>query len=126
MEIPGEGNHKSYPVIRWTARILSVASVAFLLAFVIGEKFNPALFTPRELLQFLFFSLGISTGLIIAWWMEGLGGGIAIGSLLMFYVINFTASGKLPRGWALWAFTAPAFLFLLNWLQTQRPHSNAH
>ena len=110
-------------MLHWTARLLSIASIGLILLFAVGEKFNPVQFTPIELLEFLFFPVGISAGMIVAWWMEGLGGSITVGSLLMFYAINFATSGRFPRGWVWWLFTAPALLFLLNWFRTRKKRS---
>jgi len=98
------------------ARILSIASMGLLLMFAAGEGLNFAHFKATELIQFAFFPLGICVGMILAWWKEGLGGGIAVVSLLAFYSISFAAEGSFPRGGAFFAFAAPAFLFLISWL----------
>jgi hypothetical protein len=82
------------------------------LAFIIGEGDNPS--GPNEWLGFLFFPFGISVGMILAWWREGLGGSITVGSLLAFYVVRLMTAGTLPKGWAWLAFAAPGFLFLLS------------
>jgi hypothetical protein len=58
-------------LLRWTARVWSIASVALVLAFMVGEGFHP--FGPREWLLSLFFPIGICAGMILAWWKEGLG-----------------------------------------------------
>jgi hypothetical protein len=50
-----------------------------ILVFSVGEKSCPS--GPGELLGFLFFSLGISIGMILAWRKEGIGGGITVASL---------------------------------------------
>jgi hypothetical protein len=102
----------SIQVFRWTARIWSVVSLGLLLGFVIGEGINPT--TAGERLGLLFFPLGISVGMILAWWREGLGGSITTGSLLVFYAIHLATAGGFPRGWAWLAFAAPGLLFLLT------------
>lgn len=98
--------------LRWAARIWSALSVVLLLAFIVGEGINPS--GPNEWLGLLFFPFGISIGMILAWWREGLGGSITVGSLLAFYVAHLTTAGTLPKGWAWLAFAAPGFLFLLS------------
>ena len=98
--------------LRWTARVWSVASVGLVLAFIVGEGNNPS--GPNEWLGFLLFPVGISVGMILAWWKEGLGGSITVGSLLAFYVVRLTTAGTFPKGWAWLAFAAPGFLFLLS------------
>jgi hypothetical protein len=108
-------------VIHWAARIWSIASIGFVLLFFAGEGFNPAQIKPAEWLGLLFFPVGISVGMILAWWKEGFGGSITAGSLLIFYIIHFATSGRFPGGWAWLVFTAPGFLFLLSWYRTRRP-----
>ena len=100
-------------VLRWTARVWSVASIALVLAFIVGEGINPS--GPSERLGLVFFPFGICLGMIVAWWSEGLGGSITVGSLLVFYVIHVATTGTLPSGWAWLTFAAPGFLFLLAW-----------
>jgi len=103
--------------LRWTARIWSVVSVALVLGFIVGEGLNA---TGYEWLGLLFFPFGISVGMILAWWKEGLGGGITIGSLAAFYLVHLTTVGTFPKGWAWLAFAAPGFLFLLASLVSRR------
>ena len=112
--------NRSYVIMRWTARILSIASISLLLMFAVGERLSFAHFNAIELLQFLFFPVGICAGMIIAWWKEGLGGVVSVVSLLVFYTINFAAKGSFPRGWAFLAFSAPAVLFIISWIDARR------
>jgi hypothetical protein len=112
-------------VIRWTARIWSIASLGLILAFYIGEGFNPALFKPIEWLLHLFFPVGISVGMILAWWKESIGGSLTVGSLIMFYLIHFATTNKFPRGWAWLVFAAPGFLFLLYWYLMRKASKSA-
>jgi hypothetical protein len=107
-------------LVRRTARALSILSIGLVLLFIVGEKFNPTQIKPTEWLGLLFFPFGISVGMILAWWKEGLGGCITVGSLLMFYVTHLATSGKLPQGWAWLIFASPGFLFLLYWLWTRK------
>jgi hypothetical protein len=100
-------------LFRWSARILSVASTAMLLMFVFGEPFEPSKIAGRELLAMVFFPLGIIVGFVVAWWKEGLGGGITIASLLIFYLIFVTLLREdLARGVWFLVFALPGFLFL--------------
>lgn len=109
--------------LRWTARIWSVASVALLVGFVVGEGLNPT--GLNEWLGVLFFPIGISVGMIVAWWKEAIGGSITVGSLLAFYAVHVATAGTLPKGWAWWAFAAPGFLFLLLSYAARRPRMPA-
>ncbi len=112
-----ENHHNPHPsltqLIRWAARILSVVNIVFIILFVIGEGFNYTLITQTELTLFIFFPVGISIGMILAWWQEGIGGSITVGSLVMFYIIHFANRGQFPNGWWFLVFTIPGFLFLI-------------
>jgi hypothetical protein len=98
-----------------------VASVALVLAFIVGEGFHPG---RNDWLGVLFFPLGISVGMILAWWREGLGGIITVGSLLTFYVVHLTTAGAFPKGCAWLLFAAPGFLFLLSSHSSRRPKTS--
>jgi len=98
--------------LRWIARAWSAATIALVLAFIVGERSLPA--GPKEWLGFLFFPFGICVGMILAWKRESLGGFITVGSLLAAYALDFAATGSLLKGWAWLAFAAPGFLFLLS------------
>ncbi len=104
--------------LRWSARILSILVVGILLVFAFGEGLNLSHFTARELLLFVFFPLGFCVGMVVAWWREGLGGGITVGSLAAFYLLDRLLSSSFPRGWAFVALAVPGFLFLLCRLWT--------
>jgi hypothetical protein len=108
-------------VVRWIARVWSIFSIALLLGFIVGEGVNPT--TRGQLLGLLFFPFGISVGMIIGWWREGIGGIMTVGSLLVFYAIHLATAGALPRGWAWIAFAAPGFLFLLYWHELRQRHT---
>jgi hypothetical protein len=109
--------------LRWTARVWSVASIALVLAFIAGEGIDPS--GLNEWIGLLLFPVGISVGMILAWWQEGLGGSITVGSLLAFYVVHLTTAGSFPKGWAWLAFSAPGFLFLLSSQLSRRPQPPA-
>lgn len=101
--------------VRWTARVLSVFSTAVLLLFLFGEPFPVENITATQWVAFLLFPIGVVIGFAVAWWREGLGGSITVGSLLAFYLV-FTTLMREPLtkgGWFL-VFALPAFLFLLS------------
>ena len=111
--------HAMVTIIRWTARVLSILSIAGLGLFMFGEKLDLFRFQPFELLEFLFFPVGMVIGLLIAWRFEALGGGISLGSFVLFYLLNYAKAGSFPRGWAFFGFSIPGILFLLSWLQSK-------
>jgi|ERR1035438_3295988 hypothetical protein len=111
MEADAGGQYIMTKVVRWTSRLWSIASIGLILLFIFGEGMKHV--RPSEWLLFLFFPAGISIGMILAWWKEGLGGGITVGSLLLFYIIHFAVARAFPHGWAFLLFSFPGFLFLL-------------
>lgn len=108
----------SFPLtlIEILARVGSIASITLLVMLFASEWLHPSHIAPREWIALFFFPLGVMVGMAIAWWKEGLGAGITLGSLMAFYVVY----GYLMRyhigGWAFVVFASPAFLFLLHWL----------
>ena len=103
-------------VIEVLARVTSVASITLIAMLFVGEGFNPSRITRNEGLGLLFFPTGVVLGMMIAWWKEGLGAAIAVGSLGAFYMVWGYLLGNHIGGWAFVTFASPAFLFLLHWL----------
>jgi len=105
-------------MIRWIARAWSILSFTFVLGMVVGELLAPHAPMPsslRDIAGFLCFPIGVSGGMILGWRWEGIGGGIAAGSLAAFYGILYLADGRFPRGPYFVLVAAPGFLFLLVW-----------
>ncbi len=102
-------------ILRWTARILSLLSVAFVLLFLFGEGFmvDGAWPTTIEWIGLLFFPFGLIFGLLIAWRNEFFGALLAAGSVIAFYGWNFMISGDWPRGPYFLLLALPALLFLI-------------
>jgi hypothetical protein len=113
MEILNERYAGLTRIVHWTARIWSLASMVLILGFIIGEGLNPS--TVNEWIGLLLFPFGISAGMIVAWWKEGLGGSITISCLLIFYLFWQVSTGEFPKGWAWLLFSLPGFIFLLGW-----------
>lgn len=111
MEGAAAGRYTMTKVVRWTARLWSIASIGLILLFIFGYGMKRVKLSEWSL--FLFFPAGVSIGMILAWWKERLGGGITVGSLLLFYVIHFAVARTFPHGWAFLVFSFPGFLFLL-------------
>src|SRR5687767_4376575 len=87
-------------VIEFLARLGSIASIALLVLIFWGEAFNPAQITRTEWVGLLFFPIGITIGMVVAWWKEGLGSTITIGSLAAFYVVYGYIFKNHIGGWA--------------------------
>jgi len=108
------GERTTVGLIRWTARLLSIISTTLLLLFLFGgrEQFEPAKIAAREWFGLLLFPFGVMIGFAVAWWKEGLGGGITVTSVLAFYLIyGWLLRGVTLGGWFL-VFAFPALLFL--------------
>ncbi len=98
--------NRTVTIMCWVGRVWSIASLAFVGAFLIGEGLPPLD------LRHMFFPFGILLGLILAWRLEKTGGVVATLSLLLFYVIHFAESGRLPGGPWFFLIAAPGFLFI--------------
>ncbi|MCB0172521.1 MAG: hypothetical protein KDJ97_18405 [Anaerolineae bacterium] len=103
-------------IVRWIARIWGVASILFVLAFLLGEGLSPTQITPTEWIQLLLFPFSVMGGLLLAWRWEGVGGGLTLVSFVMFYLLHYVVSGNLPQGPFFGLVAAPGLLFLLCWL----------
>jgi hypothetical protein len=113
-------NKSAVTVLRWAARLASLASLGFVLLLAIGEGFNPLKMTARDLALGVFFPFGIFAGMMLAWWRESWGGCITVASVFAFYVVHFAISGTLPRGPWLVIVASPGALFLLSRLLARR------
>lgn len=114
----------SFPMVlvELLARVASVISVTLLVLLFQAEAFHPSEIAPREWLGLVFFPVGIIVGLVIAWWKEGLGVSITIGSLLAFYFVYGYLLQSHVAGWAFILFASPAFLFFFHWVLRQASH----
>ena len=103
-------------VIELLARVGSVASITLLLLLFQAEALHPSEIAPREWIALLFFPIGVIAGMIIAWWKEGLGATVTLGSLLGFYLVYGYLFRYHIGGYWFLVFASPGFLFLLHWL----------
>ncbi len=103
-------------IIEMLARVGSIASITLLLLLFQGEAFHPSEIAPREWIGLLFFPIGVIVGMVVAWWKEGLGSVITVGSLAAFYLVYGYVMRNHIAGWAFLTFASPGFLFLLHWL----------
>jgi hypothetical protein len=103
-------------VIELLARVGSIASITLLILLFMGEGLHPSEISLREWAGLLFFPVGVMVGMIMAWWKEGLGSAVTLGSLLAFYLVYGYLLRNHIGGWAFIVFASPGFLFLLHWL----------
>jgi hypothetical protein len=108
-----EDSHLVSSIIRWLARVWSIVSLGFMLLMKGGHIVSPT--AARDLLAVVFFQTGVCAGLVVAWWREGLGGIMTVGSLSAFYLILWAFDGRFPRGPYFALVAGPGALFLLLW-----------
>ena len=110
-------------IIKWIARIWSILSLAFLLLFFGGSIFSSGeddTFAIKDIFQFVFFPIGLSIGLILAWKWEGLGGIIAIASIIGFHLQMFIKNGEIYFTLIIELLAVPGILFILYWLLSRK------
>jgi len=111
---------------RWLARLMSLVTLGIVAMFLLAEPFKPSNVRPREWVGFICFPIGVMVGLIIAWWKEGVGAGISLGSLAAFYLVfGWLMGSKIHGPWFL-IFASPAFFFLIAWLLSRSNFSEVH
>ena len=112
-------------VIRWIGRIVTVLSVAFILAFFIGEAdFSQSLHLgAAEIIMTLFFPIGVIAGNILGWWREGWGALITGISLTLFYLGDLVFTGTPPSGPFFAMLASPACFYGLYWFLSKQKRS---
>ena len=109
--------------LNWIAKIWSLGGIAFVMVFVFGDILSGHGVRPTAVEWFglTLFPGGVCLGLVVAWFRKGLGGVIATGSLIGFYVWNLLNRGTFPRGPYFLLVAAPGVLFLFSWLLSRPP-----
>lgn len=105
-------------MVRWTARLSSLAVIAFILMMAFGEPGRP---TPTEVVGIIFFPVLLCIGFLLAWWREDVGALVATFGLVGFYVWHVAARGQPARGPWFFVLWLPTLLFLASWLLRRRP-----
>ena len=103
-------------VIELLARVGSIASITLLLMLFAGEGLHPSEVAPRQWVGLFFFPLGVIIGMVIAWWKEGVGAAITLGSLMGLYLVYGYFMRYHVASWVFLVFASPGLLFLLHWL----------
>lgn len=108
-------HNKVLPILKWSARALSIPVVAFLgfmgIAHLIDpEPLAPAI-TTQEVIMLICFPTGVIFGLLMAWRWAGLGGLVTLLSLAVFHLVGSEANFNILID----AGAIPALLFLIYW-----------
>lgn len=103
-------------LLRWFARVSSLASIGLMVALAAGSHGTSAAPGTTEAVALLFFPLGVVAGFVIAWLHEGVGGAITLGSLVVFYGWLVLLDGRWPHGPYFCLMAAPGLVFLVTWL----------
>lgn len=98
------------PILRWAARLASLASVWTLALFILGELGTP---TPIEWVALALFPFGVMGGMLFAWRRAMAGGLFALASLAAFYTLALITRGNIPGGPWFLIFSSPAVLFVI-------------
>ncbi len=102
--------------VRWIARVWSLASLAFVAMFVIGEAGDPSPRPPTTVEWVTLLTLfpgGVAIGLVLGWWRERVGGLVTLACLAGFYLVQALAHGSIPRGPWFALVAVPGLLFLI-------------
>jgi hypothetical protein len=101
-------------IAQWFARGSAALVAAFVLLFAIGEG-GFSLFQATWTDVFLMTAFWVAiAGLAISWWSDWLGGSLAVGGMLAFYLGHRWLAGTWPGGWVfpLIAFTGALVLLV--------------
>jgi hypothetical protein len=98
-------------IVRWVGHVWGVVSALFILGFMFEghESMRP---TAEEAVGLLLFPGGVVAGFAIAWWREGVGGLVTLGSLALFALWLFGQGHFLGPYFLL--FAGPGFLHTAN------------
>ncbi len=124
MSVNKNGERAVKQALHRSARVSSLMSTILVLLIFIGARFEILQIAAREGFGLLLFPLVVIIGFGVAWWHEGLGGGISTISLLGFYIVyGLLMRGNINQGWGFIVFASPGLLFLLSWLCSRSRNS---
>jgi hypothetical protein len=104
-------------VVRWLARLGSLASFAFVASVAATAPSGPP--TLKEAVGLALFPVGVLAGFAVAWWREVAGGAVALASLALFYAWMTLTDGRPPRGPYFALLASPGALFLASGLMAR-------
>ena len=107
---------KTILVVRWIARIGAGLTAVFTLFMFVGSVFDEGIqpllhLTARESVMMAAFGI-MWLGLVLGWKWERIGGALAVGGMIAFYLFDYAFSGELPRSIIFFVLAFPGILFL--------------
>lgn len=85
---------RTLKIVRWIARVIGSLAIAFFLFMCIGElMFNSEPWTLEGGIVGG-FAIVLMTGVLIAWWKEGIGGIILITGAIAFAIFIYFTAGR--------------------------------
>lgn len=105
-------------IIHWIARVLASLMAALIAFMFIGNTISDGIgpliqLTFRESLM-MGALIAVFLGLILGWKREKLGGWLAVGGMVLFYLIDFAFSGTFPQGPFFPLIALSGLLFLIS------------
>ena len=113
--------------VRWIARIGAGLTAVFILFMFVGNGFDEGMqpllhLTARESAMMAAFGI-MWLGLVLGWRWELVGGALAVGGMVIFYLFDFLFSGELPRSLIFFILAFPGILFLYCGVMEKRSAS---
>ncbi|MEQ8211530.1 MAG: hypothetical protein RH917_17020 [Lacipirellulaceae bacterium] len=109
-------------LLRWSARIVGLLILAFVILHILGEGIPKELFSkPGEALLTLSFVTSL-LGFAILWRWEFAGGLLVAIGISSFYLIHFKITGDLPGGWVFPSLLITGILALISWGLNRKLH----
>jgi len=109
-------NNLRFIILKWFARLAALASLFFLILFIISDLSYVSRCGFNEILLFIFFPFGVIVGLIVGLKFELIGSITAIFALFSYYLLHYIVQKSFPSGIAFLVFSSPALLYLISWL----------
>ena len=106
-------------IILWESLILGGIVLAFVGWFLVAHLVQPqggGFNNTLEGISFGFFPVGLCIGLALAYWRRGLGGAIALGSMIGLFVLRPDLLGQ----WMFLVFVLPGLGYVVHALHTGR------
>ena len=108
-----EGESTAMFIVRWAARLFSLATALLLALFFLGEGLQVSDLAGFGFVGLLFFPVGLLVGFAVGWRNELAGGIISVLSIAAFYfAYELWVNGTLPSGFSFALFAVPGLLFL--------------